>query len=218
MRLLTPAIAVALLSSSAGAQIIRAPQQPRERTAWTSLSFGFMQLDDVVDGTTGSQWLFGSTVQYRATIEKTVQRGSTIGMSGSFARVPLTYVPLTGVAPVECDPSCDADATVTQLFATFHAGAGGIIGFHQVIDLGVGATGYSSFRARNAGTKLPPTTLDADLTISIGYGFGYSLSPDMQVDLVQEYVLSMHQRTGLAGGEGTLGRHYTTRLGVRFGL
>jgi hypothetical protein len=209
--------AITALHRSVEGQISRQPQRPKEKTAWTSLSIGFMQLSDVADGRTNSEWRFGNAVQYRVSLEKSIQNQSTIGLSGGFARVPLTYRTVTGTGPIGCTLSCDADATVTQLVATFHAG-GGAIGFHQVIDIAAGATGYSSFRARQSGAKLPPNTLDADLTLALGYGFGFSLAPDMQVNLVQEAALTLHQRTGLPGGENTLGRQYITRIGVRFGL
>ena len=177
-----------------------------------------MQLSDVLDGTTESQWLFGNTVQYRVSLETPLQFGTTIGLTGAFARVPLTYRSLSGIGPSGCTTVCDADATVTQVAATLHAGGGGILGFHQVIDIAIGATGYSGFRARSSGARLPPTKLDADFIASLGYGFGYSLSPDMHITLVQEGAITMHQRTGVAAGENTLGRQYVTRLGVRFGL
>lgn len=209
-------LALLLASAPAGAQIIRPPRRSTPKTAWTNVSIGLLQLSDVRDGSTQSEWQFGNAVQYRVTLEKTIQSGTTFGVSGAFARVPLTYVPLT-VGPAGCTVSCDADATVTQLVAMVHAGGGGI-GFHQVIELVAGATGYSSFRARASGAKLPPLKLDADLTLGFGYGFGYAFSPDMQVTLVQEGALTVHQRTGVPGGENTLGRHYTTRVGIRFGL
>jgi hypothetical protein len=101
--------------------------------------------------------------------------------------------------------------------ATFHAG-GSTVGFHQIIDLSLGAIGYSAFRARTSGAKLPPTQLDPDLAASIGYGFGYTLTPDMQITLVQEGLLTVHQRTGLSGGENTIGRQFVLRLGTRFGF
>ena len=57
-----------------------------------------------------------------------------------------------------------------------------------------------------------------DLSGGVGYGFGYAFSPDMQITLVQEGFLSVHQRTGVAGGESTLGRQFILRLGTRFGF
>lgn len=201
---------------SAHAQIRQRPRAPVPR-AWTSLSVGIMDLSWVHDGSTESDWRFGNAVSYRISLEMPIQNQSTIGISGSFARAPLTYVPLGVFQPVGCVDACDADATVTQLVATFHAG-GNAIGFHQVIDLSLGATGYSAFRARSSGAPLPPSKLDPDLLAGIGYGFGYSFAPDMQVTLVQEGFLSVHQRTGLAGDEDSLGRQFILRLGARFGF
>lgn len=179
------------------------------------MSVGFMEISDVHDGSTNSDWLFGSAVQYRFSYEIPVENQSTFGITASFARVPLTYQSLAPIF-VGCASPCDADATVTQLMATFHVGRS-VAGFHQIIDLSLGAIGYSSFRARESGEPLPPH-LDADLAAGIGYGFGYTFSPDMQITLVQEGFLSMHQRAGVAGGEDTIGRQFVLRLGTRFGF
>jgi len=208
------AIGVLLLAGFAlegRAQIGRQPPRAPEPKTWMSLSIGVMDLSDVHDGSTQSDWQFGNAVQYRVSLEMPIQNQSTIGLMGSFARVPLTYIADGGVGVA------DADATVSQLMATFHAGRSAI-GFHQIIDISLGATGYSAFRARASGARLPPRQLDADLSGGIGYGFGYALSPDMQITLVQEGFVTVHQRTGVAGGENTLGRQFVLRLGTRFGF
>ena len=205
------------MASDARAQIGRPVAQVPEPKSWMSISVGVMNLSDVHDGSTNSDWQFGNTVQYRFSLEMPVQFQSTIGVSGAFARVPLTYVPLAATGSPGCSFSCDADATVTQLMLTFHAGRSAI-GFHQIIDISLGAVGYSGFRARLSGERLPPRQLDADLAGGIGYGFGYSLSPDMQITLVQEGFLSVHQRTNVAGNEDTIGRQFVLRLGTRFGF
>ena len=203
------------LTSTAHAQIGRLPARPRALT-WVSASVGVMELSNVADGSTRSEWLFGNTVQYRLSVELPIQNQSTVGISGAFARVPLRYEPLDVVNP-GCSFTCDADATVTQLMATFHAGRTAL-GFHQIIDISVGAIGYSGFRARASGARIPPRQLDADVAGGIGYGFGYALSPDMQISLVQEGFLSVHQRTGLDNGTDTIGRQFVLRLGTRFGF
>ena len=205
--------ASALLASTAHAQIGRAPPRQPSLT-WVTASVGVMELSDVQDGSTSSEWHFGNTVQYRLSVELPIENQSTFGISGAFARVPLRYQPLGAFNPA-C--LCDADATVTQLMATFHAGRTAL-GFHQIIDISLGAIGYSGFRWRASGQRFPPRPLDADLAGGIGYGFGYALSPDMQVTLVQEGFLSVHQRTGLDNGANTIGRQFVLRLGTRFGF
>jgi hypothetical protein len=215
------ALALAILLSVARevrAQIGRPVARAPGPKSWMSFSVGVMDLSDVHDGSTSTEWQFGNAVQYRISFEIPVQYQSTFGVSGSFARVPLAYVQGARLGPPSpCAPSCDADATVTQLLATFHAGRG-TIGFHQIIDISLGATGYSAFRARNSGERLAPEELDADLTGGIGYGFGYSFSPDMQITLVQEGFLTVHQRTNVAANENTIGRQFVLRLGTRFGF
>lgn len=206
-------VASLALASTAHAQIGRAPARPASLT-WVSASVGVMELSDVLDGSTSSEWHFGNTVQYRLSVEIPIQNQSTFGISGAFARVPLRYDPLGFFNPA-C--LCDADATVTQLMATLHAGRT-TLGFHQIIDISLGAIGYSGFRSRASGERLPPRQLDADLAGGIGYGFGYALSPDMQITLVQEGFLSVHQRTGLDNGANTVGRQFVLRLGTRFGF
>ena len=203
-----------VLASTAHAQIGRPLPRREPSLTWVTASVGVMELSDVQDGSTGSEWHFGNTVQYRLSVELPIQNQSTFGISGAFARVPLRYSPLGAFNPY-C--LCDADATVTQLMATFHAGRTAL-GFHQVIDISLGAIGYSGFRWRATGERFPPRQLDADFAGGIGYGFGYALSPDMQVTLVQEGFVSVHQRTGLDNGANTIARQFVLRLGTRFGF
>lgn len=215
-RTLLAAITLVAFAASATAQIVR-PSAITEPKTWMSFSVGVMDLSDVHDGSTNCDWQFGNAVQYRVSLEMPIQNQSTIGITGAFARAPLVYVPLDGIGNLGCPGTCDADATVTQLLATFHAGRSAI-GFHQIIDISLGATGYSGFRARQSGERLPPMQLDADLTGGIGYGFGYTFSPDMQIALVQDGFLTVHQRTNVAGNENTIGRQFVLRLGTRFGF
>lgn len=181
---------------------------------WTSVGLGMFQSQPVDDGSTSSSWDFGSTVQWRATLERELDRGSAIGLAMTFARAPLTYASSSSLAN-SC-ASCDADANITQVLATFHAG-GARAGFHQVIELGLGATIYSGFRARSDGHALAPGS-DADPAFAIGYGFGYGVGENTEVEAVQEVAASMHQSTGLAAGTNTVIRSYTTRLGVRIAV
>lgn len=210
-------ILLATVAVNARAQVGRPSARVPESKTWMSFSVGVMDISPVHDGSTNSDWEFGNTVQYRISLEMPIQYQSTIGITGAFARAPLAYVPTDGIGTAGCPIQCDADATVTQLMATFHAGRS-TIGFHEIIDLSLGAIGYSGFRARNSGERLSPRQLDADLAAGIGFGFGYTVSPDMQITLVQEGFLSVHQRTGLPANEDTINRQLVLRLGTRFGF
>ncbi|HKO15753.1 MAG TPA: hypothetical protein VJU87_05915 [Gemmatimonadaceae bacterium] len=210
------ALVASIAAPGAGAQIIRPPARPPEPSAWVAFSVGLLQPLTVDDGSTQSTWRFGNSVQYRVALEKPIQNQSSIGLTATLARAPLSYEPFAGGGLPACPGTCDADANITQLFGTFHAG-GSAIGLHQVIELSLGATLYSDFRTRS-GDRLPPASSDADLSLQIGYGFGYTLSPLLQIELVQDLGLGVHQRTGLSGGSNAVARLYTTRIGLRYGL
>lgn len=167
-------VASIVLASTAHAQIGRVQPRPKSLT-WVSASVGVMELSDIQDGSTNSEWLFGNTVQYRLSLELPIENQSTFGISGAFARVPLRYQSL-GIVNPGCSFSCDADATVTQLMATFHAGRTAL-GFHQIIDISLGAVGYSGFRARASGERLPPRQLDPDRPVASAMDSGTRCRP-----------------------------------------
>jgi hypothetical protein len=214
---------VALLASlarPADAQILRVPRGATgEPVLWASAAIGLVQMQRVNDGTTQSQWAFGSALQYRGSLEFSIARGSTVGVSATYARVPLTYrsfsdlgIPLPGGGTCV---DCDAKADVTTIFGTFHGGGGA--GFHQVIELAGGATMYRNFRTDDGNEQLPPTK-DTDFSFAFGYGFGYTVNRTVQLNLVQDAVLAVHQREGLSGGNSSTSQQYVTRLGVRLGV
>jgi hypothetical protein len=188
----------------------RAAEPPQ----WVSLSLGFMQPFTVRDGTTRSTWEFSSAVQLRAAYEQRIRHGGAIGLAAGFATVPLTYY--AGVPRPGCGNACDAEASVTQVLATFRSG--GSLGFHQLFELAIGGTGYGSFRQTEGGAALPPDGTDIDLTVAIGYGFGYGMSPSTHFFVVQDVGTALHQRTGLTARESSFPRIYVTRIGARVGF
>jgi opacity protein-like surface antigen len=194
----------------AGAQIIDSRQigggQP---IAWTSLSVGWLQHGGLCDPDSNSCWDFGSAPQFRASLEMPMGRGASIGVSGTTARVPLTY---SGGLLSGCS-SCDADANVSQIFGTVHIGGGS--GFAQVIDINAGMTLFSNFRATD-GSRLDPAKMVSSFSFSVGYGFGYSFSDRMQITLSQDYGLVIHKR--MEGDPNNTAQQSTLRVGLRYGL
>lgn len=186
----------------------RFPRLPTRPTAWTSLSVGLFNLQDMYDPGSNSVWDFGNIIQFRGTLERDLQRGSAIGIALTYARAPLTY------SGPDC--ICDADANVWQALALFRMG-GGTIGLHQVIELEAGVTGFASFTERDGGDLAPGHVVDP--TFNIGYGFGYTLGPNTQLTLVQEVGLLVHRRGDRpAGDESNVPRAWATRIGLRYGL
>jgi hypothetical protein len=219
------AAAAALLAAAAAArpldaQIFKVPRRVAEPAVWVGVSVGYFQLQDVADSESNSIWAFSGTAQYRASLEYSLGRGSSVGVTGAYARIPLVYESLDGspICPAAtCGllaPRVDAHADVTSFMATFHAGGGE--GFHYVVDAGLGATRFSGFRADRGSLTLRPES-DLDPAFTIATGFGYSTSARTEFTLVQEYGNVFHQRGSLPNDVRTNAQQLTTRLGVRFG-
>jgi hypothetical protein len=202
-----------LASSNADAQIIRPRFQVGQPSAWLSLGVGLQQGWAVTDGSTNSLWQFGDATQYVGALEKALSGGASLGVRGSFSKVPLQYRSLAGGDVVAAE---DADANVSQLFGTLHVASGS--SFHSVLELSAGATMYSNFKARLDGRKLGPPGNDVDFSFAFGYGFGYAFSPAFSIDIVQDVTTTLHQKTGLSAGDESSVRTHGTRLVARFGL
>lgn len=210
-RFLAAAFVLAAAASSLAAQGAQRGAAPP--TFYFSGWVGYAQRGVVDDGSTQSSWDFGSTAEYRASIEYALGNESSLGVMGSYAKMPLRYTD-AGTTPGGCG-DCDANATVQSLMALFHIG--GRPGFHQVVELGAGITQYRDFTQRGTHRTMPPSN-DTDFAFSIAYGFGYGLGGSTAIQLVQEYGSAIHQRDGLPGNARNNVQQYTTRIGVRFGF
>jgi hypothetical protein len=209
----TISLLLLLASRSAEAQIIRPRFQLSQPTAFISLGVGLQQGWSVNDGASNSLWQFGDATQYVASIEKSASGGVSLGLRGSYSRVPLVYRSLVGGDVLVEE---DADADVSQLFGTLHVASGR--GFHSVLELSAGATMYSKFTARSDGRQLNTESNDLDFAFAFGYGFGYAFSPNFSVDVVQDVATSLHQKAGLSAGQESSTRLHGTRLVGRFGF
>lgn len=209
--LLPLALALALAAWPAQAQIIRPGPPVREPRVWTSLSAGILQLEVINDYPTGTAWDFGTIFPVRGSLEATISRGTTVGVAGMISRSGLR------TAGGLCIGVCEADANVFQVLAMFRAGGGR--GLHQVIEVQAGATGFSNFRERQTDARLRPLETVWDPTISLGYGLGYTISPNAAVQIVQDYGLLLHRTGDSAPANAERSRQwYVTRIGVRYGL
>ena len=214
-RLFAIAIALMVAGSTAGAQVLPVPRRSGIPAAWVSLSAGFMDLDGVADGSTGTAWDFSNALQYRGSLEMDLANGGGLSLSVGLADVPLRYFAASSSPPAACPTFCDAHAKVWTFLGGLHAGGG--VGFHQVIDIGVGAVVYRDFEADDGG-DLPPVRPDVDFSFNLGYGFGYGFTPRLQVMIVQDAAYVLHQREGLGGGEDSSAWQRVTRIGLRYGI
>ena len=200
-----------MLPATSEGQILGVPQNGGEPAFWGSVSIGLLQLGTVDDGETQSSWDFGTGAQYRAALEWGIGRQSSIGVTATHARMPLSYF---STSEPTCT-RCNAHADVQSANASFHAGGGA--GFHQIVEIQAGFTRFGNFRTDQGDAELPPSA-DTDFSFGLGYGFGYGFSERMQVMFVQDYTTSLHQRDGLPGGSRSTTQHLITRLGLRYGI
>jgi hypothetical protein len=215
------ALTVSAVTATAQISSIRSASAP---TWWMSASVGTFNAGTVDDGATQSSWAFGGTTswQYHVSLEKAFQTSSAIGIIGGYAHVPFVYRggtvtgagPLTG-AGLTCS-ACDAHMDVESLAATFHTGGG--LGFHQVLEVSAGATAYRNLKQDVGGGSLAPRNGDVDGSIFLGYGFGFGLTQDSEVVLVQDYGLVLHQNTNLPTGSSNTNTIRSLRLGMRVGF
>lgn len=197
--------------SSADAQVRRRAPVVSEPSMWGSLSVGLYGANGVSDGATNSTWDFGegTSWQFRAALEKALQNQFSLGGVLTYVDVPFVYVgPSCG--------RCDAHLDLTSLGVSFHAG--GSQGLHQVLEVSAGAAMYSNLKRDSDGAELAPTDGSVDPFFTFGYGFGYSFNPTMQVSIVQDYGLVLHERKGLANNESNTLTQRTTRLNFRMGF
>ena len=202
---------VVVAGSSADAQVRRRGPIAAEPSLWGSLSVGLYGANGISDGASNSTWDFGegTSWQYRAALEKALQNQFSLGGVLTYVDVPFVYVgPSCG--------RCDAHLDLTSLGVSFHAG--GSQGLHQVLEVSAGAAMYRNLTRDSDGAKLAPTDGSVDPFFTFGYGFGYSFNPTMQVSIVQDYGLVLHERTGLANNESNTLTQRTTRLNFRMGF
>lgn len=205
---------VIVVPSVAGAQIIRRGGMPfQEPTTFVSFGVGLLQPWDVADGTTNSVWNFSDATQFAVALEKNFGAGTSLGVRGTTARVPLQYSGLVGGV---ASYVTDADANVSQLLGSLHISPGSQ--FHTVLELSAGATFYYNFKARGSDASIGPRSVDTDFSFGFGYGVGYNFSPRFSVDVVQDQMTTLHQKSGLSAGASSSARLTSTRIVGRFGL
>ncbi len=206
---------VLVFAATADGQVRRRVPRPVEPSVWMSASLGLFNGNDVSDGGTNSTWDFGraSTPQFRASIEKGMSNSISIGVVGSYAHVPFTYV--GGGGDNSCG-RCAAHLDVMTLGASFRLA--GATGFHQVLEASAGALQFRNLTRDSDDAALAPVDGNVDPFFTFGYGFGYGFSPNMQVSVVQDFGLALHEREGLSSEQSNTLRQRTIRANFRYGF
>ena len=145
--------------------------------------------------------------------EKTIARGTTVGIAAGFATAPLTYE--SGTTAGACGFGCRADADIAQYTVFIRSGGGP--GFHVLFSGEGGVTQFSKFREHATEVSLPPNDPGFDVTFGFGGGFSYGFSPvaDMYIEQMTDFVL--HRQSSNAVNQNAP-RLYAFRGGFRFGF
>lgn len=214
------AMMAAASAATANAQYSGFPSNT-EPAVWLSGGIGAFNSQAVHDGGTQSTWDFGQKTswQYRATIEKAIQNQSSIGIVATYVKLPFTYfgpgAAPAGITGATCS-QCAAHLEMVSLAGQFHAGGG--VGFHQVLEIAIGATAYRNLKRDSDGAALAPTGGNIDGSFALGYGFGYGLSSNSEVTLTQDYGLVLHENSGLPSGTSNTNTVRAIRMSFRYGF
>ncbi|MEO7366729.1 MAG: hypothetical protein ABIZ36_02150, partial [Gemmatimonadaceae bacterium] len=201
-------------ATAADAQVRRRAPLPAEPATWVTVSAGLFNGNTVSDGATQSTWDLGQATnpQLRVAAERSLQGQShiSVGVAGTYQHAPFTYSGSSGCS------QCAAHMDLMSLGLSFHAGGG--VGLHQVLEASAGALFYRNLKSDCDNTPLPPTGGNLDPYFTFGYGFGYTMSPTMQISVVQDFGLALHERTGLSSEQSNTLRLRTIRLNLRYGF
>jgi hypothetical protein len=176
-------------------------------------------MEDIADGSSSAVWDFGSALQYRVALEKRISEALSVGALYGYSEVPLRWRS-GGPTPVaRCSGSTTScDASVDHTTIALLVSSGGTMGFHQVINIGVGAVLYNNFREDATGATLPPSGTDKDFFFALGYGIGVGFSRRFSASIIQDYGIVIHQRSGLQGNVDAYQNLLSFRLNLRVGL
>jgi hypothetical protein len=192
---------------------------------WFSGGAAGLVMADINDGASGKRWQFGNDPlwQLRGTLEKALDPATTLGISVGYGVVDVNLSPLPGGpvvdplpgATVPCLTSCAAQLDSWQLMGQFRSGGGP--GFHTFFEAQGGVNGFRNLRTRDStAAAIGPSALQLDVAGSLGFGFGYTLSPGMVLGLVQDFGIGWHSKDNLPEGTGRTYRTRATRASLRF--
>jgi hypothetical protein len=186
---------------------------------WVGLSIGYLEGITTTDEATGATWRFGYTSQLRATIEKTLSPGTSVGVAAGYSTGPLTYYSANQVTAA-CPGGCPAKADITQYLAFVRGGGGGFgagTGLRGTFNAEGGVTRFSKFRDRIAETPLAPNGGSYDFTVGFGAGIGYRISQLSEVYIDQSYDFIFHKQSSTSTNQ-SVPRLLNFRGGFRFGF
>ncbi len=201
------------------AQIRGAPPSAPDYGWWISGGASAVVLGDITDGRSQSVWRFGSDPlwQFRASLEKSLDEFTTLGVSTGYGRVPLTLSAIgddsSAFLPSACQRGCAATTELWSAMAQFRSGGG--TGFHTLFEASGGGTIFRNFATADSAIAIDGITRSFDLSGTLGAGFAYPLSRTAVISLVQDFGIGFHAKTDLPEGTGRTWRVRNTRASLR---
>lgn len=202
------------------AQIRRPADVRPDHGWWFSGGASAVTLTDITDGASNSTWRFGSDPlwQFRATIEKALDEFTTLGVAVGYGPVDVMLSSITTGAnpnlPDACQAGCSASTELWTGMAQFRSGGGPR--FHTLFEASGGGTAFRSFKTRAEAIPIPGIKSGLDVSGTLGAGFGFPLSRDMVISVVQDFGIGFHATTGLPEGTSRTWRVRNTRAALRF--
>lgn len=204
---------IAAAATPLGAQINRGRGQISTGPGyWVGLSYGYMDGMTLNDGRSNATWAFSYSSQLRATIEKAITGGFTLGAAAGFSNPKLSYVGRSVGACSTDATTCQAQADVTQYTVFVRNDPGP--GFHGLFSLEAGGTQFSKFRNRDTGTAISSSS-SFDFTFGFGGGFGYGVSQNTELYISEQMDVVMHPQ---ADGSTGVPKVSVFRAGARIGF
>jgi len=200
----------------------QAPRGPSQGW-WVSGGAAGVVMGTITDGASSARWEFGTTPQWQArgTIEKALDIATTLGVSAGYGVMNVNVSRLAVPGQVAPDPRavcinrCDAQLETWQLMGQFRSGGGP--GFHTYFEAQGGVNGFRNLRTRDStAAPIGPSTTQMDFAGSLGFGFGYTLSPGLVLGLVQDFGMGWHSQEKLPSDASRTYRTRATRATLRF--
>lgn len=187
---------------------------------WFSGGANAVYVSDIHDGASNTVWKFGSDPlwQFRGTLEKALDEFTTIGITAGFGNIDVYLSPLNAdsasVLPATCATNCSAATDMWTVMGQFRSGGGR--GFHTLFEASGGGTSFRNFAVRSDASPIAGIPNSIDISGTIGAGFGYTLSHDLIVSVVQDIGMGFHSKTDLPDGTSRTWKMRNTRASLRF--
>ena len=91
------------------------------------------------------------------------------------------------------------------------------LGLHQALELNGGIVAYQNLKRDSDGAKLAGSG-NIDPLFSLGYGFGYGINEHTSIDVMSDYGIAIHERSGASNAVSNTNTMPGLRVLLRMGF